>query len=103
MWRAFLAWLASLTADPVAIDREAPRAAGAVAAAYASFVQDAAPTPGPTPRPGDCCRACGGTGSITHGDGHKTPCPCPSSCKCKQKTKTACPDGGCPQSKTVLR
>lgn len=33
----------------------------------------------------ECCGACQGTGLITHGDGHKTPCPCPPDCKCKQK------------------
>lgn len=32
-----------------------------------------------------CCDACKGTGFITHGDGHKTPCPCPSDCECKKK------------------
>ena len=31
------------------------------------------PTPGPAP---EKCQQCGGTGWITHGDGHKTPCPC---------------------------
>lgn len=98
MWRAFLAWLASLTADPVAIDRESPRAAGAVAAAYATFATEPAPAPTPPPKPGECCKACKGTGHVTHGDGHRTPCPCPSSCKCK---KASCPDGNCPP-KTVL-
>jgi hypothetical protein len=32
-------------------------------------------TPLPTPTP-DVCPQCGGTGWITHGDGHKTKCPC---------------------------
>lgn len=98
MWRSLLAFLASLTADPVAIDREAPRAAAAVAASYSQFAKAEAPTPAPTPKPGDCCSGCKGTGYITHGDGHRTACPCPSSCKCK---KAACPDGKCPP-KTVL-
>ena len=30
-----------------------------------------------------CCGACNGTGFVTHGDGHKTPCPCPPDCECK--------------------
>lgn len=97
MWRSLLAFLASLTADPVAVDREAPRAAGAVAAAYATLANEPPPAPTP-PKPGECCSGCKGTGFITHGDGHRTPCPCPPSCKCK---KAACPDGKCPV-KTVL-
>lgn len=31
----------------------------------------------------ECCNQCNGTGFITHGDGHKTPCPCPDDCPCK--------------------
>ena len=47
------------------------------------------PAPEPKPSPdGDCCKQCKGTGFITHGDGHKTPCPCPPNCPCK-KPKTA--------------
>lgn len=44
-----------------------------------------APPPGPAPEPEKCCDACKGTGYITHGDGHRTPCPCPASCKCKAR------------------
>lgn len=54
-WRSLLAFLASLSADPAEIDREAPRAAAAVAAAYATFAPDA---PAPTPAPAGC--GCGG-------------------------------------------
>jgi hypothetical protein len=49
----------------------------------------------------ECCGACKGTGFITHGDGHKTPCPCPPDCICKAVThppsvlKQDCPDGKC--------
>ena len=31
--------------------------------------------PDPLPAPDEKCIRCGGTGWITHGDGHKTPCP----------------------------
>lgn len=31
-----------------------------------------------------CCGLCR-NGTITHGDGHKTPCPCPGTCECKTK------------------
>ena len=41
------------------------------------------PAPAPDPEPEKCCDACKGTGYITHGDGHRTPCPCPVTCKCK--------------------
>lgn len=55
LYRSLLAWLASLSADPAEIDREAPRAAAAVAAAYATFAPDA---PAPPPAPAAC--GCGG-------------------------------------------
>jgi hypothetical protein len=32
----------------------------------------------------ECCGTCK-NGTITHADGHKTPCPCPSSCACKKR------------------
>ena len=89
MWRSLMALLASLSAEPQAVDHEHPRAAAAVAAAYATFAVDAAPAP--TPAPGKCCGECKG-GWITHGDGHRTPCPCPASCKCKA---AGCPSGDC--------
>ena len=57
LWRAFVAWLATLAADPVAIDTEPPRSAAAAAAAYATFLPDAPPPPAP-PAPVAC--ACGG-------------------------------------------
>ena len=56
LYRSLIAFLASLSADPQEIDREPPRAAAAVAAAYASLAPDAAPTP--PPAPGKC--GCGG-------------------------------------------
>lgn len=87
---AFLVWL---SADPHAIDREAPRAAGAVAVAYAGFATEKAPEPTPEPPKPGCCTDCGGKGYIVHGDGHKTPCPCPSSCRCKAAGATLTPGG----------
>ncbi len=56
LYRSIIAFLASLSADPAEIDREPPRAAAAVAAAYASLAPDVAPTPPPAP---SAC-ACGG-------------------------------------------
>lgn len=59
----------------------------------------------------ECCKECKGTGFITHGDGHKTPCPCPPDCECKRKAVPAstqkpvkqaaviCVDGKCTLTK----
>jgi DnaJ-class molecular chaperone len=43
-----------------------------------SLVFGANPNPEPDkPRPGGKCLNCNGTGTVTHGDGHRTPCvPC---------------------------
>lgn len=100
MWKAFLAFLASLTADPAAIDRETPRATAAVAAAYATFATgEADPQPAPKPTPDGKCKSCNGRGYIIHGDGHRTDCP-----NCQTLERMNCPDGKCPlPSKTVLR
>lgn len=58
IWRWLIAFLAWLSADPRAIDREAPRAAAAVAAARASMLVDG-PAPAPTPvTECDCGRTC---------------------------------------------
>ena len=56
LYRSILAFLDSLSADPAEIDREPPRAAAAVAAAYASLAPEVSPTP--PPAPGKC--ACAG-------------------------------------------
>jgi hypothetical protein len=61
IYRSLLAWLASLAADPAEIDREPPRAAAAVAAAYATFAPEVAPTPPPAPA------ACGCGGKCANG------------------------------------
>jgi hypothetical protein len=58
IYRSILALLASLSADPQEIDREPPRAAAAVAAAYASLAPDAAPTPPPAPAKCGCGGKC---------------------------------------------
>jgi hypothetical protein len=81
LYRSLLAFLASLSADPAEIDREPPRAAAAVAAAYASLAPEVAPTPPPAPAPGKC--GCGGKcqGGIYRPDGRiemrcEKDCPC---------------------------
>lgn len=81
LYRSIIALLASLSADPQEIDREPPRAAAAVAAAYASLAPETAPTPPPAPAPGKC--ACGGkcTNGIYRPDGRiemkcEKDCPC---------------------------
>jgi len=84
MWHRLLALLASLAADPAALDQEPPRAAAAVAVAYAAQARGV-PTPAPQPDPPEeCCGACNGTGKIVHPDGHVTDCPCPPTCECKK-------------------
>jgi hypothetical protein len=103
LWRWITAFLVWLSADPVAVDLERPKAAAAVAAARASLAHDAAPPPAPAPPapgPAKCCEDCGGRGYIVHGDGHRTACPCPADCPCK--SQKACPDGKCPPGR-VLR
>jgi hypothetical protein len=79
IYRSFLAFLASLSADPQEIDREPPRAAAAVAAAYASLAPDAAPPPAPAPG------KCGCEGKCESGqyrpDG-RIPMQCEKDCPC---------------------
>ena len=121
IWRSLLAWLAALSADPAAIDAEAPRAAAAVAAAYATF-GDAAPAPAPTP-PGPsqcpCGGRCNGTG-IYRPDGRiemrcspgcrtcsrsvvVPECPCGGGCSPACSCGCRCPDGRCPTSPAPKR
>lgn len=93
LWRWLIAFLTWLSADPAAVEQEAPRAAAAVAAARASMTT-AAPQPVPPgPAPQDC--VCGRTcvNGIWKPDGHiSQPCPC----KCERCiTKPGCPDGKC--------
>ena len=56
----------------------------AVEAAYVIAAEPVEPPPIVT---GKCCDACKGTGVITHGDGHTTPCKCPPTCVCKRSPK----------------
>ena len=58
IYRSLLSWLAALSADPAEIDREPPRAAAAVAAAYATFAPETAPTPQPAPAKCGCGGKC---------------------------------------------
>ena len=58
VYRSILALLASLSADQAEIDREPPRAAAAVAAAYASLAPETAPTPPPAPAKCGCGGKC---------------------------------------------
>lgn len=81
LYRSLLAFLASLSADPAEIDREAPRAAAAVAAAYSTFAPETSPTPPPI-------QACGCGGKCESGqyrpDGKivmKCEANCPCSCR----------------------
>jgi hypothetical protein len=90
--KEFVLWILTIySADPEVIDREPAKAYAACSAAYATLeVVAPKPKPKPQPKPNDgCCGECGGTGFITHGDGHKTPCPCPEGCDCKPKQETA--------------
>ena len=52
-------------------------------AEHAAYVIHTAAEEAPSKK---CCGGCKGTGFITHGDGHKTPCPCPPDCECKAVT-----------------
>lgn len=100
MWQAWLAFLASLAADPTAIDAEHPRAAAACQAAYASMAVDA---PGPAPEPESC--VCGKTcvNGYWKPDGRiLQPCNCTCE-RCQKKPGqptviqggATCPDGKC--------
>lgn len=96
-YRAIVAWLVWLSADPAAVDLERPRAAAAVAAARATMTSVApAPTPGPTPA--KCCTECGGKGVLVMPDGHRLACPCPPTCRCKaaKAVPAALPTAGSP-------
>ena len=82
MWQYLAALLMSLSHDPQAGNAEPPRAAAAVAAAYAGLCVDISPPPAPAPAPGGGCGACKCTGAVRMPDGHLVECPCPVGCKC---------------------
>jgi hypothetical protein len=51
LWRGILAWLAAMSADPDAIERERPKAYASYRVAYATFAPADDPEPQPQPAP----------------------------------------------------
>lgn len=98
LWRWLTAILTWLSADPAAIDREAPKAAAAVAVAYAAIGDDSpAPEPGPAPAACDCGQTC--RGGVWKPDGRieqKCDCSCDRCRAERAKSPAPCPDGKCP-------
>ena len=95
-WKSLVAWLAAMSADPDAIERERPKAYAAYRVAYATFApaDDSEPQPAPpkpTPRPtrgpAPACK-CGGVCSL------KCSCGCHGP---KAAAGIPCPDGTCPK------
>jgi hypothetical protein len=91
LWQWIVGFLVWLSADPAAIDLEAPKAAAAVAAARASLLVEAAPAPQPKSPTPAVCSNCKGSGWLTMPDGHRVKCP---TCN---GTGKGCPDGTCPK------
>jgi hypothetical protein len=97
IWQTLIAWLVWLSADPAAINLEAPKAAAAVAAARASMLPEEPAPPAPTPTACDCGSTC--VRGIWKPDGRiEQRCPC----KCKrceaERTKgkaATCTSGTC--------
>ena len=79
IYRSLLAFLASLSADPAEIDREPPRAAAAVAAAYATFAPETTPEPPPAPAACGCGGKC--SAGIYKPDG-RIEMRCEANCAC---------------------
>ena len=93
-WQALLAWLAALSADPAEIDREHPKAAAAVAVAYASMAPDVAPAP-PAPKSCPCGGTCKETGTYKPDGRIVMKCePGCSTCSMKSVLAAECPCGG---------
>ena len=82
VWRSLVAWLAAMSFDPATADKEPPRSAAAVAAAYASFRPDTPVPPAPVPPPAVKCQ-CNGAKVIKHDGSIPQPCPCGDKCVCK--------------------
>lgn len=81
LWQSLMGWLAWLAADPAVLTLEEPRAAAAVAYAYAALAP-AEPDGEPTV---EC--ACGGTcvaGRYKPDGRIEADCPCPPTCECKR-------------------
>jgi hypothetical protein len=80
LYRSLIALLASLSADPAEIDREPPRSAAAVAAAYATMASEG-DSPAPKPKPSSC--GCGGkcSSGVYRPDG-RIEMRCTSGCSC---------------------
>lgn len=96
VWSALVAFLVWLSADPKAVDLEAPKAAAAVAAARASMLTDAPAPPAPAPTACDCGSTC--VRGVWKPDGRiEQRC----QCKCKRceaeraKGATTCESGTC--------
>jgi hypothetical protein len=91
-----IAWLAWLSADPVAASLEHPRAAAAVAAARASMEIDAPPAPAPNAC--DCGQTC--VRGQWKPDGKiQQACKCPCKRCVAERAKAGCPDGKCPPTR----
>jgi hypothetical protein len=98
VWRWLISFLVWLSADPMAADLEAARAAAAASVARASMAVDAPAPPTPTPTECDCGKTC--VRGVWKPDG-KIAQPCKCQCpRCKAeraKGGAACPDGKCPR------
>lgn len=92
MWQAWLAFLASLAAEPYAVDAEHPRAAAACQAAYAAFAPEA-PPPAPEPEKCVCGKTC--VNGYWRPDGRILQ-PCNCTCERCKKNPGNCPDEKCP-------
>lgn len=93
-WEWLTAALVAASAEPGALENEAPRAAASVAVAYAQFAPEKAPEPEPPPSKCVCGNTC--KNGIWRPDGKiEQPCPCPATCDCKNKK--GCMSGSCPK------
>ena len=93
LWRWIISLLVWLSADPRAIDREAPKAAAAVAAAAASMAIDAPPPAPPSPVKCVCGETC--VRGVWKPDGRiEQRCVCECE-RCKRERAKACPTGTC--------